>query len=130
VAGGKVHGQPTETSKCMEVKEHNGVENYRRSAITSEISEIDGSGFWRGTAAIVTTPTAFAPPAVKSIPVIPDRFNSEQQALETILRLTRGVVDSVMKVQQAKYTAQRMPGAARPALHGLYGSLCATFPAG
>ena len=74
----KSMGSRRKTSKCMEVKEHNGVENYRRNAINSEISEIDGSGFWRGTAAIITTLAAFAPPAVKSIPVIPDRFNSEQ----------------------------------------------------
>jgi hypothetical protein len=109
----------------MEVSEHNGVENYRGKEIKWEISEIDGSGFWRGMAAIVTPPAAFAPPAVKSVPAIPDRFNSEQEALETIFRLARGFVDSGMKVQEPEYTAQKNCRPLRDQRSGAFMVLCA-----
>ena len=94
-----------------------------------ESSEIDGSGFWKGTSAIVTPPADFALPAVKSVPAIPDRFNSGQEALETILRLAWGFVDSGMKIQETKYTAQKN---ARPLREQrstrFYGPLRVTFP--
>jgi hypothetical protein len=49
----------------------------------------------------------------------------------TILRLARGFVDSGMKIQETKYTAQKN---ARPLREqrstGFYGPLCVTFPAG
>src|ERR1051325_6563361 len=60
--------------------EHSGVDNYRGMEIKWAISEIDGSGLWRATAAIVTPPGAWSPPAVKSVPDIPERFNSEENA--------------------------------------------------
>ena len=73
--------------------EHNGTENYRGTEIKWEMSEIAGSGFWRGTAAIVTPPGEWSPPEVRTVPDIPERFNSEEDARESVLRLAREVVD-------------------------------------
>src|ERR1044072_10052482 len=73
--------------------EHNGTENYGRTEINGEISKIPGSGFWRGTAAIVTPPVKWSPPEVRTVPDIPERFNSEEDARESVLRLAREVVD-------------------------------------
>ena len=73
--------------------EHSGVDNYRGMEIKWAISEIDGSGLWRATAAIVTPPGAWSPPAVKSVPDIPERFNSEENAQESVSRLSRELVD-------------------------------------
>ena len=73
--------------------EHNGVESYRGSKIMWDISEIDGSGFWKATAAVVTPPGAWSPPEVTSVHDIPGRFNSEEEARERVLRMAREVVD-------------------------------------
>ena len=62
---------------------------------------------------------------MKSIPAIPDRFNSEQQALETILTLARGFVDSGMKIQEPKNTAQKNVLSLSDQRSGGYMVLCA-----
>ena len=89
-----------------------------------ESSEIDGSGFWKGTSAIVTPPADFALPAVKSVPAIPDRFNSGQEALETILRLAWGFVDSGMKIQETNIQRKRMPGRCANSVPRVFMVLC------
>ncbi len=75
------------------MRTHNGVENYRGTDIMWDISEIDGSGFWKGTAAIVTPPSAWSPAGVKSVSDIPERFNSEEEARESVLKLARKLAD-------------------------------------
>ena len=72
---------------------HNRVENYRGTEIIWDISEIDGSGFWKGTAAIVTPPGPWSPPRVRDVPDIPERFNAEEEARESVLKLAREWVE-------------------------------------
>jgi hypothetical protein len=72
---------------------HNGVENYRGTEIIWDISEIDGSGFWKGTAAIVIPPGPWSPPRVRDVPDIPERFNAEEEARESVLKLARQLVE-------------------------------------
>jgi len=78
---------------------YNGVEEYRGCKINWVIARVDGAG-WRGTA-VVMLPAATTPqrlPDARSVPGIPERFTSENEAREMVLKLAREFIDNGSKV--------------------------------
>jgi hypothetical protein len=78
---------------------YNGVEEYRGCKIISVIGRINGAG-WRGTAVVMLPAeiTLQRPPEARSVPGIPERFTSENEAREMVLKLAREFIDNRSKV--------------------------------